>query len=88
MKSKRIIKSVSALLLAAVTLVGTAAESVQASELPYTTYNYNYWDDIVYTPAAYEPNFSVSGNDLTYNGEPIGAFSTPQDLCVSPDGLI
>jgi hypothetical protein len=88
MKSKRIIKRVSALLLAAVTLVGTAAESVQATELPYTTYNYNYWEDIVYTPAAYEPDFSVTGNDLTYNGEPIGAFSTPQDLCVSSDGLI
>lgn len=77
-----------ALLLTAVTIASTVPMQVQASELPYTSYNYNYWEDIVYTPAAYEPNFSVSGKDLTYNGEPIGAFTTPQDLCVSPDGLI
>ncbi len=88
MKAKQIVKSIFALLLTTVTLVSMAPEAVKASELPYTTYNYNYWEYIVYTPAAYEPDFSVSGKDLTYNGEPIGPFVTPQDMCVSGDGLI
>lgn len=82
---KRFIKSAIALLLAAVILLPTVAE---ASTLPYTSYNYDYWGYIVYTPSPYEPDFSVLGQDLTYNGEPIGAFVTPQDLCVSQEGLI
>lgn len=88
MKAKQIVKSMFVLLLTAVTIVCSVPMQVEAAELPYTTYNYNYWQDIVYAPAAYEPDFSVSGKDLSYNGEPIGAFVTPQDLCVSPDGLI
>ena len=57
-------------------------------ELPYDTYNYNYWGDIVYTPAAYEPEMTVKGEYLLYEGEPIGNFQSPQDLCVSAEGII
>ncbi len=52
-----------------------------ASSLPYDTYNYDYWDNIVHTPAAYVPNGSVTGISLD-----VGAFANPQDICVAPDG--
>lgn len=58
------------------------------TELPYTTYNYDYWEDLVYTPAAYVPNGSITGEGLQYEGKSIGAFKNPQDICVAPDGTI
>ncbi len=60
----------------------------QAEELPYDTYNYDYWNDIFRAPAAYVPVGSVLGTDLSWNGQEIGAFVEPQDLCVAPDGTI
>ncbi len=79
-------KSLLALLLAAALLCGMVPASAQ--ELPYDTYNYDYWGDIFRTPAAYVPQGSVLGSQLTWNGEPLGAFVEPQDLCVAPDGTI
>ncbi len=76
-----------ALLLAAVMVFAVPLEA-SATQLPYTTYNYNYWEDIVYTPAAYEPEKAVVGTDLEYEGENIGSFSNPQDLAVSDEGNI
>ena len=59
-------------------------QSVQAEgDLPYDTYNYDYWENIVYTPAAYVPNGSISGLDVGTT-----AFSSPQDLCLDGDGNI
>lgn len=55
--------------------------TASADSLPYDTYNYDYWEDIVPTPAAYVPGGTVSGISLG-----IGTFVTPQDICVSPDG--
>lgn len=57
--------------------------TVEASSLPYDTYNYDYREDAVYTPSAYVPDMSVSGVNLG-----IGAFASPQDMCVAPDGKI
>lgn len=51
--------------------------------VPYDTYNYDYRDYIVHTPAAYVPDHSISGVSFG-----IGAFSNPQDLCIAPDGLV
>ncbi len=59
-----------------------------ADSLPYQSYNYNYWEDIVYTPAPYEPDYVVDGLSLTYQGEAVGSFVTPQDITVAPDGTI
>lgn len=58
---------------------------VLASEhVPYETYNYNYREYFVYTPAAYLPDSSVNAADFG-----VGAFLNPQDLCISPvDNLI
>lgn len=72
------------LILAALLLTATAG----AESLPYTPYNYDYWGNTVYTPAAYVPGETLSGAGLTWNGQPLGDFKTPQDLFVSDDGDI
>ena len=80
-----------ALAISAAFIVGFEALSLTVladGDVPYTTYNYNYWGDIVYTPAAYEPDRVVTGTDLTYDGKSIGSFVTPQDICVSDAGYI
>ena len=81
-------KRTMAFLLALLFTVLSMGEQAMAMDLPYTTYNYDYRKDIIYTPAAYVPDGSVSGTQLSWNGEPIGAFLNPQDLCKSPDGDI
>ncbi|MDE7300048.1 MAG: NHL repeat-containing protein [Lachnospiraceae bacterium] len=53
------------------------------STVPYDSYNYDYWEDIVFTPAPYIPDTSVSGTTIG-----VGSFLSPQDLCVSPGGNI
>lgn len=47
---KRKMNSLLAILLAAMLLVSVVPAS--AEELPYDTYNYDYWGDIFRTPAA------------------------------------
>ncbi len=83
---KNMMKSLLALVLALMLLCSMLPASAQ--ELPYDTYNYDYWGDIFRTPAAYVPEGSVLGTQLSWNGEPLGAFVEPQDLCVAPDGTI
>ncbi|NLY89221.1 MAG: gluconolactonase [Firmicutes bacterium] len=56
--------------------------AVQA-RLPYHTYTYDYWGDVVYSPAAYLPNRLITGEDLG-----IGALRTPTDLFIGKDGKI
>ncbi|MBQ9198257.1 MAG: gluconolactonase [Clostridia bacterium] len=56
--------------------------------LPYDCYNYDYWNNILYTPAPYVPDGSISGASLLWEGGALGAFRSPQDLCVSPEGRI
>ena len=79
-------KSLLALMLVLVLLCSMFPAS--AEELPYDTYNYDYWGDIFRTPAAYVPQGSVLGSSLAWNGESLGAFVEPQDLCVASDGSI
>lgn len=88
MKLKSFAKRLVSALLTAVVLSTGVGSVAEASSLPYSSYNYTYWEDIVFTPAAYVPRSSVSGTMLTYNGESIGAFVNPQDLCKSPSGEI
>lgn len=64
------------------------AAALADDDLPYMTYNYDYWSNVTYTPAAYVPDLTVHGTDLTLDGQPIGAFLTPQDMCISPSGEI
>ena len=54
---------------------------LQAGAVPYDSYNYDYWENVVHTPAPYVPDGAISGVNLE-----IGGFSNPQDICVAPDG--
>ena len=74
----------------AIVVLGTSVnlQVLAEDDLPYTSYNYNYWLDIVYTPAAYEPDHMIKGENLIYEGENIGRFSSPQDICVAYTGEI
>ena len=49
--------------------------SMASTSVPYDTYNYDYWGDIVHTPAAYIPYGSLTGENLG-----IGAWKKPQDF--------
>ncbi len=69
-------------------LTAAVPSALADTDLPYDTYNYDYWEDIVITPAAYVPGGALSGTDYTYQGNPVGAFKTPQDMFVAEDGTI
>ena len=83
MRKKNLLKRIAALLLMSITAIVSVGGTVHAEELPYDTYNYNYREYIVMTPAAYVPNGSVTGQDVG-----AGSFMEPQDFCVSPEGHI
>jgi hypothetical protein len=72
------------ILLVAVLIMSTLGESISAfaTTLPYDSYNYDYWNDIVYTPAPYVPDTSYSGASFG-----IGNFKNPQDVYVADDGI-
>lgn len=74
--------------LAALVTFSSCGGALADAELPYTTYNYDYWGDIMYTPAAYVPAGSITGASFQYNGQSLGAFKNPQDLCVAQDGTV
>lgn len=79
------LKSILCLVLLACLAFGNA---FAADSLPYDCYNYDHWNNILYTPAPYVPDGLVSGATLRFEGAPVGAFRNPQDLCVSPDGEV
>lgn len=83
MKKANLIKKSAAFLLGLAVMFTTVGETVRAEELPYDTYNYNYREYIVMTPAAYVPSGSVTGQDLG-----ITSFNEPQDICKAPNGEI
>ncbi len=63
-----------------------SANSIQASanaNVPYQTYNYDYWNNVYNTPAAYLPEGNLSGAELG-----TGSFTNPQDLYVADDGRV
>jgi DNA-binding beta-propeller fold protein YncE len=53
------------------------------TSVPYDSYNYDYRENIVFTPSPYVPDGSISGLKLG-----IGAFNSPQDVCVADDGRV
>lgn len=81
-------KAVISFCLALLVLFTTEGITAMADQLPYDSYNYDYREYIHYTPAPYIPSRTVSGLDFTYNGEALGAFKTPQDMCQAPNGDI
>ncbi|TAH69561.1 MAG: gluconolactonase [Anaerolineaceae bacterium] len=83
--SKRIRCKVLLIIMAFINILDHGSVAL-ANELPYDTYNYNFYEDIVYTPAAYIPSGSISGTQLIYEGESLGVLSNPQDICKTPSG--
>lgn len=83
MKKRNWIQRAFTSLLAGVVLVTSLGMTAEAEELPYDTYNYDYRENVVMTPAAYVPTGSITGQDLGIDG-----FLEPQDLCVAPNGEI
>lgn len=81
-------KAVISLCLTLIVLLTTEGITAKADELPYDSYNYDYREYIHYTPSPYIPERTVTGLDFTFNGEPLGAFKTPQDMCQAPNGDI
>ncbi len=82
------LKAVISLLLALLILCTTGGMTAMADALPYDSYNYDYREYIHYTPAPYIPERTVSGLDLSWQGEPLGKFLTPQGICQAPNGNI
>lgn len=82
-KSKNIL-----LILMVIAILTSHYSPALANELPYDTYNYNYYEDIVYTPAAYIPSGSISGTQLVYEDETLGVFTNPRDICKTPEGEV
>ncbi len=77
----KFLKKLSALFLALVLLVTGLPVLALADDVPYDTYNYDYWENIVRIPAPYVPDGAISGVSLN-----CGAFASPQDICVAPNG--
>jgi hypothetical protein len=67
------------LFMTAVFPVGVSAISI----VPYDSYIYDFWEDIVLTPAPYVPGRSISGVSVG-----AGSFLRPQDMAVGPDGRV
>jgi hypothetical protein len=88
MRSFTKLKKVISLCLAVFLLVILTGEEVKATELPYDTYNYDYRKYVHFTPAAFIPLGTIRGESFTYNGENIGKFVSPQDICQTPDGKV
>jgi tetratricopeptide (TPR) repeat protein len=78
------------LILAAVFTVGLivpvgAADDGSGGGVPYLNFTYDYWGNIVPSPAAYVPTISIGGPDIDPS---IGRFDSPQDMFVDANGDI
>lgn len=62
-KSKLVSKFIIVVLVLSVLM-----QTALADTLPYVTYNFDYWEDIVYTPAAYVPDGTISAKSLGLDG--------------------
>lgn len=83
MKKRFPLKRILTSLLTGVVLATSLGMTAQAEDLPYDTYNYDYRENVVLTPAAYVPTGSITGQNLG-----IDNFVEPQDLCVAPNGEV
>lgn len=76
------------LILTVISIITNHCNYALAKQLPYDTYNYNFYEDIVYTPAAYIPSSSISLTQMVYEGESLGALTNPKDICKTQEGEI
>ena len=59
------------------------ADDGSSLSVPYESYRYDYWENPVSSPQAYEPQTQISGSELG-----IGDFNSPRDLAVGPRGYL
>lgn len=59
------------------------SQALANSNVPYQTYNFDYWNEAYYTPAAYIPDGNISGTDLGSTN-----MVNPQDMFVAEDGKV
>ncbi|GHV05646.1 hypothetical protein FACS1894217_02880 [Clostridia bacterium] len=79
-----VLKKFCALIVTAVLMAALVVPALAVEVVPYDTYNYDYRERVVLTPAAYVPGDTVSGVKLG-----IGAFKSPQGMTISDiDGLV
>ena len=83
MKKLKHIKRIFGVLALAAAVAFTPMTARAEDDVPYDTYNYNYWKDIVKTPAAYTPDGNGTGQDVGTD-----AFKEPQDMCISDAGEV
>src|SRR5574344_2009725 len=76
------LKRIASLILALVLLVLSIPMETWA--VPYDCYKYDYWEEIVHTPAPYVPDGSISAVTLGLDKP----FANPQDICVAPNGSL
>lgn len=80
------VKIAGGLLAAATVITGILGDPLAVladDNIPYETYNYDYYGDIKYTPAAYTPSKTRSGADLG-----CGSLDHPQDLNTDKEGNV
>lgn len=80
---KRFIKLLILILIVNIMSAFSDSYYVEASPVPYDTYNYDHWDYIVDTPAAYYPDGSITGASVGTK-----PFSNPQDMCLDSENRL
>ncbi len=78
---QKCIKKIAVFLAAGLVFLSMDVPTIAEEEEPFDTYNYDYWEDVVETPTPYETIGQVNGIGLLYEGEDLGGFNNPQDLC-------
>ncbi|GHV32545.1 hypothetical protein FACS18949_03790 [Clostridia bacterium] len=77
-------KRLAAYIAAAAILISAGSPALATEVVPYDTYNYDYRENVVLTPAAYVPGETVSGIKLGTT-----SFKNPQGLTISAeDGMV
>lgn len=74
---KNIQKRICGILLILVMVLELSVAKVEASSVPYDTYNFDYWEYIIQTPAAYYPDGAITGVLIGTKN-----FNNPQDMCL------
>lgn len=80
---RKTVQIISAIMLTVYLMFDLGSSVVSASSVPYDTYNYDYWDYVVDTQAAYYPNGAISGVSLG-----LKAFNNPQDICLDEENKL
>jgi tetratricopeptide (TPR) repeat protein len=73
------------LFLAVLFTAAAAVPAFASGGVPYLGFTYDYWGDVVPSPAAYIPTISIGGPDIDPE---IGVFRNPEDMFVDNNGDI